>query len=243
MISDRLICKESGQYDKEVLEHLNLEQQGIARIGNLNECTALLELVLARNEISNITGLDSVLLLRKLDLSFNKIKKVENLQHLAALEVLDLRGNQISDIRDIDHLSRLLKLKTLIFQGADGEHSNPICSHEQYYATILQNLPNLEILDGGHVKIHQSFARIQEAIAKVKPDASYCHTPPSEPWFTAKDKDPRDAFDESDVDSIINKTKSLNTVVELQKKMNDMLSEDCSHLVRKAQAAITKASK
>lgn len=71
MISDHLIFKESGQYDKEVIQHLNIVKfgnstfiynihfikftifEGISCISNLDACVSLMELNLSYNQVNS----------------------------------------------------------------------------------------------------------------------------------------------------------------------------------------------
>ena len=148
MITDKLIIKESGQYDPEIVARLRLDGMNIRIIQNLGRCTSLIELSLRNNEINMITGLESLVTLMKLDLSFNKIKKIDNLTGLVNLEYLDLRKNYISNIADIEHLQSLQQLGALYLQGIDGEDANPVCQNPSYVTFILRVLPQLYLLDG-----------------------------------------------------------------------------------------------
>ncbi len=146
MITDAMIVRESGQYDKEVIQSLRLERLSIYKLSNLEGCTALLELSLPYNEISIIAGLDSLTTLRRLNLSFNHIRTIENLASLVALEVLDLRANSIEKIDSITELSGLEMLKSLYLRGTDGEDSNPVCGRPEYTNSIIRALPQLHIM-------------------------------------------------------------------------------------------------
>ena len=70
-ISDRLILKHAGQYDKEMIQRLRLSELGIKTMASLNRCVNLQDLCLAFNDISIIQSLEGLSNLRKLDLSFN----------------------------------------------------------------------------------------------------------------------------------------------------------------------------
>lgn len=148
MITDKLIIKESGQYDPEIVARLSLDGLGIKIIQNLSRCTSIIELSLRNNEISMITGLESLSTLTKLDLSFNKIKKIDNLTGLLNLQYLDLRRNYVSNIADIEHLQSLQQLNALFLQGIDGDDANPVCQNPSYVTFILRVLPQLYLLDG-----------------------------------------------------------------------------------------------
>eukprot|EP01039_Chlorochromonas_danica_P001014 gene1014-1100_t len=241
MITDKLIFKESGQYDKEVIQRLYLSNQGISSISNLESCVSLVELVLSSNEILMIAGLDFCVSLRTLDLSFNRIRKIENLHKLVSLESLDLRGNQIANLADISDLNNLKTLTSFSLRGVDGEDANPVCSQPGYAAAVLTAVPSLLLMDGGHVQIHEAFGSIEDELAKLRPDPSICKTPPSEPWFTAAELAVSDPLD-TGATTTGPSSKSLKAVQEQEKTIQNMLSEDCSHLLRKAQAALAKTS-
>ncbi|RYH21680.1 hypothetical protein EON65_20255 [archaeon] len=124
-------------------------------------------------------------------------------------------------------------------KGVDGEDANPVCQHPSYSGVILSSLPSLQLLDGGHIHIREAFGTIEDELAKLRPDPSICSSPPLEPWFSSQ---------ELDIDNIHTGKKSSsatnsNGVLELENKINDILLEDCSHLLRKATQALSKATK
>eukprot|EP01040_Poterioochromonas_malhamensis_P000782 gene782-834_t len=237
MITDEVITKESGQYDKEIIQHLRLEKYGISKISNLDTCISLVELNLARNEIAVIAGLDNLINLKRLDLSFNRITKLENISNLQSLHSLDIRANCIGNIADLNCLSKLPEFIALHLRGVDGEDANPVCKHESYNSIALTLLPQLEVLDGGHVKIAEAFQIVEDQLEKVQPDP--IPTPPPEPWLTSKDLQIGSGLE--DINTVINNERTFAPLLELESKLNSMLTEDCSHLLRKAQTAISKA--
>lgn len=115
-----------------------------------------------------------------------------------------------------------------------------VCSQPGYAAAVLTAVPSLLLMDGGHVQIHEAFGSIEDELAKLRPDPSICKTPPSEPWFTAADLAVSDPLDTNAVSG--SSSKSLKAVLEQEKTIQNMLNEDCSHLLRKAQAALTRTS-
>lgn len=126
-------------------------------------------------------------------------------------------------------------LKALNLKGVDGEDSNPVCGSSSYSSTVMAYLPSLDVLDGGHVQIREAFGTIEDELAKLRPDPTICATPPSEPWFSAADL--------SDGDVISAKAKaSMESIAQLEKTIEDMLREDCGHLLRKAQAKASAAA-
>eukprot|EP00981_Chlorochromonas_danica_P015101 scaffold10498_cov179-Ochromonas_danica.AAC.3 len=116
-----------------------------------------------------------------------------------------------------------------------------VCSQPGYAAAVLTAVPSLLLMDGGHVQIHEAFGSIEDELAKLRPDPSICKTPPSEPWFTAAELAVSDPLD-TGATTTGPSSKSLKAVQEQEKTIQNMLSEDCSHLLRKAQAALAKTS-
>lgn len=115
------------------------------------------------------------------------------------------------------------------------------CKHPAYMNIILRTLPNLQIIDGGHLAINDSFQTIENHMESLKADPNACVTPPIEPWITEKDvalgrKDP------GDFEAIVNSSKAFGAVNDSLSKIQDILREDCSHLLRKAQTTLSKCS-
>lgn len=80
---------------------------------------------------------------------------------------------------------------------------------------------------------------MEDQLEKVKPDPSILSTPPSEPWLNSKDLVIGTGF--MDPIAAINNEKHFAPLLELEKKLHAILSEDSTHLLRKAQTAISKA--
>mmetsp|Transcript_22278 Transcript_22278/g.37268 ORF Transcript_22278/g.37268 Transcript_22278/m.37268 type:complete len:244 (-) Transcript_22278:28-759(-) len=242
MITDQQIIKSTGQYDKEVIQRLRLEASGIQRITNLEACVSMTDLSLSRNSIVDISGLEGLLSLRRLDLSFNKIRRIENLQELQALEHLDLRGNSIASVNDIEQLRCLPELKSLFLQESDGTYANPACSHPSYITIVMRSLPQLQILDGANLQISEAFNSLDQHIAKLTPDPDSCATPPLQPWFDGLLDSGGGKVTDIDVDEEINASKKLKDLTNTHQEIVDMINEDCSHVLRKAQSSLSKAN-
>ena len=79
----------------------------------------------------------------------------------------------------------------------------------------------------------------------VVPDSAALKTPPSEPWFEEEDRAFFDVSEGDDGSTITNedvtRINPFSSVQESFNRTSDILAEDCSHLLRKAQAAITKS--
>lgn len=87
------------------------------------------------------------------------------------------------------------------------------------------------------MKIAESFQIVEDQLEKVQPDP--IPSPPPEPWLNSRDLQIGSGLE--DINSVINNEKAFSSLLELESKLNAMLSEDCSHLLRKAQNAISKA--
>lgn len=123
MITDHLITKATGQYDKEVVTRLRLEnlgtnlqlwvtQQhihllsitkqcttGLQRITNLNTCLSLVDLCLSRNEVigAGFLGPQSSIPFDAVLFTI-QIAAISGLEQLVALKRLDLSFNRIRKI-------------------------------------------------------------------------------------------------------------------------------------------------
>lgn len=100
-----------------------------------------------------------------------------------------------------------------------------------------------DCVSGGHVQITAAFKAIEEQLNRLSVDPNSCPTPPSEPWFTQKDLHITGIGEGGDIESVINNTKTFAGPLDTQTKINDMLKEECAHLLRKSSAALTKTSK
>eukprot|EP01033_Poteriospumella_lacustris_P003447 gene3447-2545_t len=173
-------------------------------------------------------------------------KKKENLRMLGGLEYLDLRGNQISDLGD---LSSLVQLKTLVLRSVDGEDSNPICNRPDYPNCVLQLLPDLEMLDGGHTLILSAFTAMTQQMdeaqkeRQAEQEAQSSYVAP-EAWFSTQEL--QSVFDPVQLADIDRYMKSKSTLQPLTKSIDElqaMLSQDGGGLIRKATLAMSAASK
>jgi hypothetical protein len=241
MITSSIIKRETGQYDSEVIQRLRLERMNITMISNLDFCISLIELSLAYNDITTIKNLDALVNLKRLDLSYNKINRIDGLEHVILLEWLDLKGNVIDDINNVIDLSPLQSLKSISFKGIDDDDANPICSHNNYFDMITRTLPSIIILDGGHIDIIKESENLRKYSEKSKAEELQENEPPTlDRWYNIKDI-------ELDVDDDVDKNSSLssslfNNANASCNKASEMLTEDCSLLLRKATSVYNKAN-
>ena len=197
-ISSGLAKKLSGQYDEEVIQRLSLECRGLNEIKNLYNCKNLVQLSLAQNDLTVICGLEALSELKRLDLSYNKIRTLEGIESNSLCETLvylDLRGNLISAIGEVNALIAFQQLRTLHFQGPDGEDANPLCSHPSYPAVVLQSLPLLQILDSSHVSLLAAVSQIEAQMAAVVPQEEALRDLPLESWIDAGEMELLDSAD------------------------------------------------
>lgn len=243
MITEQLIKRQSGEYDCEVVQRLNLENFGLLEINHLDNCIVLNWLSLAKNEISAVSGMSCLTNLVFLDLSFNRIEKIENLDALIKLESIDLRKNMIRSVENINSLANLPVLRTLSLRDHDGSNANPACSHPAYCNVMHQTFPRLEILDGNHADLERAGAEIEAYLTSISPspDVAVVASQPDS-WFSSSDLD-IDAEERglgSGEGSLALKA-AYEQTSESAARTKDMLSEDCSYLLRQAQSAISKS--
>ena len=189
-------------------------------------------------------------MLRRLDLSHNKIKQIGGgLASLTTLQWLDLKDNLLERVEDLQALKPLTALTALSLQSCDGEDCNPMCLLPTYTLAAVQAVvPSLATLDGGHVLVHEAYDEIERAAtggaAAAAAAAGAGATAASDDagvdaWF-----DPLELFVE---DAAVlastsgNKSATGTAVLAGLGRTDEMLKADCTMLLRKADAAITKA--
>ena len=240
-ISDDVIRKESKQYDSELVFSLRIEHYSLCAIGGLDALINLKDLSLAHNSISRIGGLDCLSSLVRLDLSFNNISRVEGLDEVKNLAYLDLKGNKIADIQNVlAALAELKELKTLHLKDSDGGSANPACNTKNYVNVISKDLPQVMVLDGGHIGLVEASEALEQHIASIKPDESIVNSQlPVRNWFGESD-----VAVPSGVDDCADGAPpaSIRAAVDTAKQCTSMIGEDCTHLLRTASKAISKAS-
>ena len=238
MITSNLIKKETSQYDVEIIQRLKLERMNINMISNLEFCISLVDLSLANNDIVIIKNLDSLVNLKRLDLSYNKINRIDGLDNIILLEWLDLKGNLIDDINNIIDLSPLQSLKSISFKNIDGDDANPICLNNNYFDMIIRTLPSINIIDGGNIDIIKESNNLQKYYDKSKAEISLQENEPPilDRWYNIKEL-------EYDIDNIdATNSSNFNNVNAAFNKSQEMLTEDCSMLLRKAQQVYSKCT-
>lgn len=141
----------TGKFDLDTIFYLNLPKKSIIRLSSICDCKSLILLDLQKNKLTSITGISRLKSLNFLDLSFNSISNIDELELLTNLRHLKLHGNNISNFPS--GMSNLKKLEKLTFQilpykeDKSVNTSNPLCKNDNYRQDILDQLPNLHMLD------------------------------------------------------------------------------------------------
>jgi hypothetical protein len=160
---------------------------------------------------------------------------------------LDLRGNQIADVADIQSLAQIPQLRCLFLKGVDGDDANPICNRPDYPNCVLQVLPDLETLDGGHALILSAFAAMNQQMEGARMESAAAENDTyvaPEAWFSNKDL--QAAFDPiamADIDRYISQQQTLQPASHAFQELQSMISQDGGALIRKASLAMSAASK
>ncbi|KAH3863239.1 hypothetical protein DPMN_026219, partial [Dreissena polymorpha] len=155
------------------LEEVNASGNRLRSVSDLSKCKHLGEIDLSGNHIKDLSGLRGLPRLMTLNVSNNQLssfKTIGKLQSLTdlfaadnhihdlssipgqlpALEVLDLTNNEICDWDQFHQLGEMTELVELFVSG------NPFCGQDgpmpHYHMAIQTVLPNLEIIDGAHIK-------------------------------------------------------------------------------------------
>uniref|UniRef100_A0A803KLL2 Leucine-rich repeat and coiled-coil domain-containing protein 1 n=1 Tax=Xenopus tropicalis TaxID=8364 RepID=A0A803KLL2_XENTR len=133
------------------LQHLDLSSNLITKIEGLDSLTCLQSLNLSCNKLTWVEGLGKLFNLKKLNLSYNRIQDLTGFIPLHGrnhkLSHLYLHSNCINNIEEV--LQSMVGLNCLLHltleQNAKG---NPVCNVLGYREIILENLPQLNSLDG-----------------------------------------------------------------------------------------------
>ena len=234
MIEERLIRKETGQYDLELIQRLSLDRQFIRLITSMDNLVNLVDLSLAENDISAMSGLESAANLRRLNLSHNKIRRVEFLECMTKLEWFDISYNKIESLTDSMDAIRCLPTLTSLGFGTNSAITdsspyspNPACESKKYPAIVFQYLPNVNILDGALVSMLREIQDANNESEKVgESSVEELDESNVSSWLGNHDKSAEETF--SNENSFLN-------IAESHTRSEKMLKEDCGHLLRKAE--------
>lgn len=99
--------------------------------------------------------------------------------------------------------------------------------------------------EGGHLQVNEAFQSLEEHLKDIQPDREACVTPPLEPWLDAAEMQQALAVgsSEAEVDDFLRSSRIYRDILSSHDQVQDMLGEECSHLLRKAQTSISKAGK
>ncbi|KAK6187106.1 hypothetical protein SNE40_005201 [Patella caerulea] len=155
------------------LEEVNACGNRLRKISDLSRCRKLVEVDFSNNRLTDLSGLNKSTNLQILKLSNNHLTSFSSIAKLKSVEEVDVSGNRLSELsplsclfpslqifsvcdnkivswQEVLSLSKVPELVELFISGnpfglEDGEKPH-------YYTEIQKLLPNLEILDGAHVK-------------------------------------------------------------------------------------------
>ncbi|KAM7057204.1 leucine-rich repeat- and IQ domain-containing protein 1 isoform 3-T3 [Acridotheres tristis] len=128
-----------------LLQVLKLQGNNLQELPRLENHVLLRELYLDDNSISSMRMLSLywLPLLQILLLSQNRLTDLVPLNSFVFLEKLDIKNNCLSDLKDVHTwFSGCHKLKKLSVSG------NPLLQEKNWRSSILEVLPNLQLLDG-----------------------------------------------------------------------------------------------
>ncbi|XP_069125612.1 leucine-rich repeat protein soc-2 homolog [Argopecten irradians] len=143
------------------LTTLDISFNLLDNISALNYLPHLEELLAAGNRLRSV-DLSRCKRLQEVDLSHNKLTDISGLRGLPNLQIINLGSNQLASLKGLGksrsiqgnsccyYLEELSELAELFIAG--NPFSDPDGPHVHYMAEIQVILPNLEILDGAHVK-------------------------------------------------------------------------------------------
>ncbi|CAH8864923.1 unnamed protein product [Trichobilharzia szidati] len=134
------------------LRYLDLSSNFISKICGINNLRHLRTLNLSSNSIKTIEALGNLHCLVRLDVSFNEITNLDGLKDLFGpnynLTVIILQGNRIESRQHLLECTKgLINLRQLVLFNPQTGDDNPVCRVQDYRISILQGLPQLEILD------------------------------------------------------------------------------------------------
>jgi hypothetical protein len=139
------------------------------------------------------------------------------------------------------------QLRALHLKGVDGDEANPICNRPDYPNCVLQLLPDLETLDGGHALILSAFAAMNQQMEEAKKESAATENDTyvaPQAWFGNKDL--QAVFDPvamADIDRYISQQPTLQPVTNTFQELQSMISQDGGALIRKATLSMSAASK
>lgn len=139
------------------LEEIALHQQDLERITVIGDACRQLQIIyMSNNYIPRIEGLHHLKFLKYLNLAINNIKIIEGLEGCEVLEKLDLTLNFITEYESVRRLRANAFLKYLHLTG------NPCTDVEGYRLFVIEQLPQLQELDGTAVVRGEAITARQE---------------------------------------------------------------------------------
>jgi hypothetical protein len=177
-LNENFLKSKSTSYELDSIFTLSLSHSNLLQLKPIiNLCTNLINLDLSYNHLSNIQLFDGKKLtkLTSLTLSFNEIQEFPSNLYLPTVTQLYLLSNKISNIAHLAQLPNSFpSLNTLYLQTYDNQHSNPVCSDNNYKSNILTLYPKLLCLDGHYLNeaaeviYNKEYHNIQQLLANVE---------------------------------------------------------------------------
>ncbi|XP_046580399.1 protein phosphatase 1 regulatory subunit SDS22-like [Haliotis rubra] len=155
------------------LEELSASNNRLRKVTDMQRCKKLQEVDLSGNRISDLSGLAGLPHLQILDVSSNQLTSLRSLGKLRSLEDLNVSHNKLSELsyfaqifprlqilsicdnsldtwQDVSDLGMMKELVEISLSG------NPVTMEDgempHYHYTIQTVVPNIEVVDGAHVK-------------------------------------------------------------------------------------------
>ncbi|XP_021353227.1 187-kDa microtubule-associated protein AIR9-like [Mizuhopecten yessoensis] len=133
------------------LQEADLSNNKLADISGLRGLPNLQIINLGSNQLTSLKGLGKSRSLQEIHAADNKFTELSYIPtNFPKLEILNITDSCIEDFDEVCYLEELSELAELFIAG--NPFSEPGGSHTHYMAEMQVILPNLEILDGAHVK-------------------------------------------------------------------------------------------
>ncbi|XP_033743848.1 protein phosphatase 1 regulatory subunit 7-like [Pecten maximus] len=133
------------------LQEVDLSHNKLTDISGLRGLPNLQIVNLGTNQLASLKGLGKSRSIQEIHAAENKLTELSYFPtNFPKLEILNITASCIEDFDEVYQLEELSELAELFIAG--NPFSDPDGPHGHYMAEIQVILPNLEILDGAHVK-------------------------------------------------------------------------------------------
>ncbi|XP_067672217.1 uncharacterized protein [Haliotis asinina] len=155
------------------LEELSASNNRLRKVTDMQRCKKLQEVDLSGNRISDLSGLAGLPHLQILDVSNNQLTSLRSLGKLRSLEDLNVSHNKLSELSYFGQILPRLQILNICDNSLDtwqdvcdlgmmkelveiSLSGNPVTMEDgempHYHYTIQTVVPNIEVVDGAHVK-------------------------------------------------------------------------------------------